>query len=190
MTSTVSARAWRAALAGGLALGGCVASAPDRPAAKDPDPSADVYAGWRMFQETCAVCHGPDANGGPHGAPALPRRVLDMGPRRFAEAVLGRYAWSAPATPAGPDGADRAALIDEVLRRRDNGLGMPPWQGEPAVTAHIADLYAYLAARADGSLGTAPPPRSPAPAGDARRTAPAVTPAIARVRPASRPGPG
>jgi hypothetical protein len=38
-------------------------------------------------------------------------------------------------------------------------LTMPAWQGEPRVTAHIVDLYAYLSARAQGTQG----PDRPAP---------------------------
>ena len=36
-------------------------------------------------------------------------------------------------------------------------LTMPAWQGEPVVTAHVMDLYAYLSARADGRQGPGRP---------------------------------
>jgi hypothetical protein len=35
---------------------------------------------------------------------------------------------------------------------------MPTWQGEPAVNAHILDLYTYLSARAEGRIGNGRPP--------------------------------
>ena len=38
-------------------------------------------------------------------------------------------------------------------------MEMPAWQGEPAVNAHILDLYSYLSARADGRLPTGRPPK-------------------------------
>ncbi len=55
--------------------------------------------------------------------------------------------------------AAREALIDEIMKRRDGALAMPAWQGEPRVSAHIADLYAYLSARADGTQGPGQPVR-------------------------------
>jgi hypothetical protein len=66
-----------------------------------------------------------------------------MGPRRFVDAVLGRYDWNLTSVDDGDAGA-RDRRIDEVLKRRVGELSMPDWQGEPRVTAHIADLYEYL----------------------------------------------
>jgi hypothetical protein len=79
-----------------------------------------------------------------------------MGPRRFVGLVLTRYDWSLP-VPA--DGTARERQVDDILQRKDGVLAMPAWQGEPRVTAHIADLYAYLSARAEGTQG----PGRPAP---------------------------
>ena len=66
--------------------------------------------------------------------------------------VLNRYDWGLP-----PQQADRNALVDDVVAGRQGLLTMPAWAGEPVVTAHIADLYAYLSARAEGSVGPGRP---------------------------------
>ena len=71
--------------------------------------------------------------------------------------VLTRYDWDLPAAQAGSTGAARETLIDDVLQRQSTALPMPAWQGEPKVDAHIVDLYAYLAARAEGTQGPGRP---------------------------------
>jgi hypothetical protein len=80
-----------------------------------------------------------------------------MGPRRFVGLVLQRYDWGTPDIRASADIATREGLIDEVLRREDSALTMPAWESEPIVSAHIADLYAYLSARSEGTQGTGRP---------------------------------
>lgn len=112
-----------------------------------------VYTGWRVFQDKCARCHGAEATGTAQ-APDLTLRVRDMGAGRFMALVLSRYDW---ALPAGAEGGNREAQLDAVMQGRQGAISMPAWQGEPVVTAHIADLYAYLAARADGSQGAGRP---------------------------------
>jgi hypothetical protein len=82
-----------------------------------------------------------------------------MGPHQFVNVVLNRYDWSLPGAQAISQGAARAALVEGIVQRREGGLTMPEWQGEPRVTAHIADLYAYVSARAQGTQG----PGRPAP---------------------------
>lgn len=121
-------------------------------------PPGSVYTGWRVFQDRCAGCHGPAATGTP-GAPDLLPRMRDMSARRFVNLVLTRYDWPLAAGLAGGDSAARDAAIDEMVQRKDGTLTMPAWQGEPRVSAHIVDLYAYLAARAEGTQG----PGRPAP---------------------------
>jgi len=64
-----------------------------------------------------------------------------------------------PAGQARGDGAARDALITEIEQRRQGGMTMPAWQGEPTVQAHIVDLYAWVSARAQGTQG----PGRPAP---------------------------
>lgn len=121
-------------------------------------PPGSVYTGWRVFQDKCVTCHGAAATGTERGPDLLPR-VREMGARRFVNLVLYRYDWNLPTARAGGEGAAREALIEQILQRQDSALQMPAWQGEPRVTAHIADLYAYLSARAQGTLG----PGRPAP---------------------------
>lgn len=121
-------------------------------------PPGSVYAGWRVFQERCAGCHG-EAAAGTAQAPDLLERVRTMGSRQFVDRVLNRYDWGLSPSQAGSDGAVREVLVEEILQRRQGALRMPAWREEPSVNAHIADLYAYLSARAEGSQG----PGRPAP---------------------------
>ncbi len=120
-------------------------------------PPGSIYLGWRVFTEKCARCHGA-AGTGTGLAPDLVARMSDMGPRRFAHLVLVRYDLDDTAPRARDDAAAREAQIEDILQRRDRPLAMPAWQGEPRVNSHILDLYAYLAARADGRQGTGRPP--------------------------------
>lgn len=121
-------------------------------------PSGSVYTGWRIFQDKCASCHGSAATGGP-GAPNLLLRVREMGPHRFVNLVLRRYDWNLPALPAAEGSAAREVALEAIVQRQQGGLTMPAWQGEPSVNVHVADLYAYLSARAAGTQG----PGRPAP---------------------------
>jgi mono/diheme cytochrome c family protein len=151
-----------AALAAGLLLAACAVEVQNTQPAKElalqSQPPGSVYMGWRVFQDRCARCHGAAATGAAVGPDLLPR-VRDLGQRRFVNVVLGRYEWSLPAAQAGSETAAREALIEQLLQRKAGGLVMPAWEGEPRVQAHIVDLYAYLAARADGRQG----PGRPAP---------------------------
>lgn len=118
-------------------------------------PAGSLYGGWRVFQQRCASCHGPAADGG-GGAPNLLLRLRDLGPHRFVDLVLRRY--ETHGLPVGA-GSPRETLVDDVVERRRGDLTMPAWQGDPVVTAHVMDLYAYLNARAEGRIGSAAPPR-------------------------------
>ena len=153
----------RRALLGGAVLaslmlpGGCAVEVENREAAREAarlaKPPGSVYTGWRVFQDRCAYCHGPDASGTVRGTDLLPR-VREMGLRQFVAVVLKRYGWDIPVSPTGSDRADLEVLIEAAMQRKGPVLSMPEWQGEPRVSAHLADLYAYLAARADVRLGT------------------------------------
>jgi cytochrome c5 len=153
-------RCWSPGLAVTLALAACAVEVqntqPAQEMAQAAQPAGSVYIGWRVYQDKCAGCHGPAATGTERGPDLLPR-VREMGSRRFVSLVLYRYDWNMPAARAGGEGAAREALIDEVLQRRQGAVAMPAWQGEPRVNAHIADLYAYLSARAQGTQGAGRP---------------------------------
>ncbi|PKO63176.1 MAG: hypothetical protein CVU24_00280, partial [Betaproteobacteria bacterium HGW-Betaproteobacteria-18] len=92
-------------------------------------------------------------------APDLLPKVRELSSRQFVSLVLTRYDWNLPVAQAGGDSAARADLIEQILQRKQGALTMPVWQGEPRVSAHIADLYAYLSARADGTQGPERPVR-------------------------------
>lgn len=149
-----------AAAAATLVAAGCAVEFENRQARQTLDRQdaapGSVYTGWRVFQDRCARCHGADANGSAD-VPDLVARARTMGPRRFVDAVLQRYDWRLP--PAGSDDAAREALVDRIVQRQAGALTMPAWEGEPLVNAHIADLYAYLAARAEGTQGPGRPAR-------------------------------
>lgn len=149
-----------AALASVFFLSGCALEVENTKAAEElaqrAQPPGSVYTGWRVFQDRCAGCHGAPATGSV-AAPDLLPIVRNMGPRRFVGLVLMRYDWSLPAGQSGADSAAREDLIEGVMQRKEGGLTMPAWQGEPRVNAHIMDLYAYLSARADGSQGSGRP---------------------------------
>jgi len=120
------------------------------------EPPGSVYTGWRVFQDRCARCHGPDATG-TGIAPDLLPKVGEMGPRRFIGLVLQRYDWNLPPTQDGRDSAAMDALIEQIMESKGPVLSMPAWEGEPRVSAHIVDLYAYLSARAEGRQGKGRP---------------------------------
>lgn len=150
----------------GLLLGslftGCAVDIQNAQPAKEVAQMAklpgSVYVGWRVFQDRCASCHGAAAMGGP-AAPNLLPLVRTMGPRQFVGMVLQRYDWGLPVAQAKSQGAAQDALIDDVVQRKAAPLTMPAWQGEPVVTASIADLYAYLSARAQGAQDAGRPDR-------------------------------
>ena len=121
--------------------------------AQKAQPKGSVYTGWRVFQDKCAGCHGPSGLG-TAAAPNLLPKVRDIGPRQFVDIVLRRYDWNIPADRIANQGAGREALVEQLVQRQDYMLTMPAWQGEPRVSAHIVDLYAYLLARAEGKQDT------------------------------------
>jgi mono/diheme cytochrome c family protein len=144
------------AITSALLLGGCALELENTQAAHEvarlSKPPGSVYTGWRVFQDRCASCHGPAA-AGTGNAPDLLPKVREMGSRQFVSLVLRRYDWNLPGAQASSDSAAREALIEVIMQRKDAPLTMPAWQGEPRVTAHIVDLYAYLSARAEGTQG-------------------------------------
>lgn len=153
-------KCWGSALAAAMLLTACAVefknAQPARELAQRSKPTGSLYAGWRVYQDKCASCHGPAAAGTANG-PDLVLSLQTMGPRRFVGLVLQRYEWNLPAEQARGDSAAQEALVTDVLQRRQGQLTMPDWQGEPSVAAHIVDLHAYLSARADGTQGPGRP---------------------------------
>ena len=115
-----------------------------------------VYLGWRIFQNQCASCHGA-AGQGTAGAPDLLPRVAAMGPRQFVSLVMNRYDWNNGVDKSHKGQVAGDDVVDQVMQRKDAALVMPAWAGEPSVSPHIADLYAYLSARSQGTQGTGRP---------------------------------
>ncbi len=145
-----------------LIIAGCAMEVENtRPARalKTPaQPTGVVYAGWRVFQDKCAACHGTAATGS-EGAPDLLPRVREMSARQFAALVLKRYDLDHLGAMNDPSQDTTDTRVNDLLQRKDTPMTMPAWQGEPSVNAHIIDLYAYLSARAEGALGSGRPPR-------------------------------
>ena len=129
-----------------------------RDVARDAQPPGSVQAGWRVYQQRCAGCHGTAADGS-GGAPNLLLRMQGLEAPRFVDLVLRRY--EVDLLPLG-QGSPRETLVDDVVERRRGALSMPAWQDEPVVMAHVMDLYAYLSARSEGRLapGSRPPAHS------------------------------
>jgi mono/diheme cytochrome c family protein len=156
--ATFSMGRYGAVLVPALLLGGCTGvevqnRQPAQELAQRSKPPGSVYTGWRVFQDRCAGCHGPAATGTAGGGPDLLPRVRNMGPHQFVAVVLKRYDWGLPAVQASNPSAAQDSLTDAVVQRKQGLLSMPAWQGEPRVNAHIADLYAYVSARAQGTQG-------------------------------------
>lgn len=145
-----------------LSVTGCSIEWQNRQAAQEvakaATPPGSVYGGWRLFQDKCASCHGAAATGSAGGPNLLPR-MREMGSRQFVSTVLYRYDWGLPVAKDSRANPALDALLEDLLQRRQYDLTMPAWQGEPSVTVHIADLYAYLSARAQGLQG----PERPSP---------------------------
>ncbi len=144
-----------------LVLAGCAMEFLNARSARElnpPAPSVNLYAGWRVFQDKCASCHGITANGGERAPDLLPV-VRTINGRQFAELVLKRYDLGNSAAQGTSDQSTLNTRIEEILRYNETPMAMPAWQGEPAVNAHVLDLYAYLSARAEGKLGLGRPPR-------------------------------
>ncbi len=91
-------------------------------------PSASVKRGQAQFAQSCAFCHGPDANGGAEG------------PNLMRSSVVRHD--------------DNGNLIGPVIRDGRPKKGMPPIR---ISEAQIADVVAYLHSRLTESDLTSPP---------------------------------
>ncbi len=83
-----------------------------------------LVRGYRAFSQ-CQVCHGLDGTGSTI-APSLLDKMREIDHARYVEVVTNGY--------QGQVGV------------------MPPWKDNPNVMKYIDQLYAYLMARADGTL--------------------------------------
>ncbi|MBT2971783.1 MAG: hypothetical protein B6D72_10575 [gamma proteobacterium symbiont of Ctena orbiculata] len=94
-----------------------------------------TYNGFRRYHADCHVCHGPAGMGSSY-APALLESLKVMSYGDFVNAVV-----------TGREG-------------RDNMI-MPSFAQNVDVIKYIADIYAYLKARADGVIGPTRPDKFP-----------------------------
>ncbi|APW45828.1 c-type cytochrome [Rhodoferax antarcticus] len=129
---------------------------PAQELAQEVQPAGSVYTGWRVFQDRCAACHGPNALGTAKAPDLLPK-VREMSERRFVGLVLKRYDWNLAPHQPRPDGAALDQLVGQIMQRQGPVVIMPAWQGEPRVTARITDLFAYLSARSQDQQGLGRP---------------------------------
>lgn len=129
---------------------------PAQDVARRARPDGDLQTGWRVFQQKCAGCHGATATGTANGPDLLPR-LREMGAHQFVGLVLRRYDWILAAAESSPGTAMQDSLVEKIVQGKEGTVTMPAWQGDPAVTAHIIDLYAYLSARAEGTQGPGRP---------------------------------
>jgi mono/diheme cytochrome c family protein len=96
----------------------------------DGKADARTYDGFRRYHAGCDRCHGPDGVGSTF-APSLVSRLPDID--AFRRAVLNGKA--------------------------DGGSVMKGFAGDPNFAPYVDEIYAYLQARADGSLGRGRPGR-------------------------------
>ena len=111
---------------------------PAAPAAAAAPPTWAEFSGYKRYDANCALCHGPDGLGGTF-APNLTQSLKVL---------------------------DHDAFLTTVVNGRTNGeLAMPAFGVNPNVMCYIEDIYTYLKARSDGTLGRgrpAPQPKKPA----------------------------
>lgn len=116
---------------------------------EDGKVDSKTYAGWRLFNSTCFVCHGQNATG-TDIAPNLLTRLEGVSEFKFRKTMLHRYFGKVNLD----DPARRQNFLNEVAGEKAAAeFKMPTWSDEPNIRPHISDLYAYLKARSDGALG-------------------------------------
>jgi mono/diheme cytochrome c family protein len=149
-----------AAILMSLMMAGCNVDFLNARPARELSPPAKVgnlYAGWRVFEAKCVSCHGIAATGSDKAPDLLPI-VRGMSLQQFSAIVLNRYDLASGASRRLQDKSTVETRIDDIMQANDPPIEMPAWKGEPAVNAHILDLYAYLSARAEGRIGIGRPP--------------------------------
>lgn len=108
--------------------------------AEAPEPGdfskTDLIVGHEKYHGNCAQCHGEDAVGSTF-APSLVKRLQKLSYAEFVDVITNGKT---------------------VLDTATGGYSvMPAWQNNPAVMAHVNELWAYLKARSTGELGTGRP---------------------------------
>jgi methanol metabolism-related c-type cytochrome len=94
-----------------------------------------TYNGFRRYHADCHVCHGPAGLGSSY-APALLESLKVMSYGDFVNVVV-----------SGREGLDNRV--------------MPSFAKNVDIIKNIADIYAYLKARADGAIGPNRPAKFP-----------------------------
>jgi len=114
------------------------AAAEDKPYKIAPDGTVDwaTFSGFRRFNSTCFVCHGPDGAGSSF-APALVESLKRLSYEQFSEIVV-----------------NGKTEVNTASQRK-----MPSFGTDPNVMCYLDDIYAYLKARSDGVLGRGRPPK-------------------------------
>ena len=126
---------------------------------RDGKVDVGTYRGWATYHIACASCHGKDALTGGM-APDLMQSIRSMSRQAFAEKVLSRYRVSLGLTESLFSDTARQSVLAGLALQDDGAPGtstMPAWQADPAVSARVLDLYAYLKARSDGALAVGRP---------------------------------
>jgi len=102
----------------------------------DKDGKVDWYtfSGFRRYNASCIVCHGPDGAGSSY-APALVDSLKAINYSDFAATVAG--------------GRKNVNTASENV--------MPAFGTDPNVMCYLDDIFVYLRARSDGAMGRGRP---------------------------------
>lgn len=114
------------------------AAGEEKPYKIAPDGTVDwaTFSGFRRFNSTCFVCHGPDGAGSSF-APALVESLKRLSYEQFTDIVV-----------------NGKTEVNTASQRK-----MPAFGLDPNVMCYLDDIYAYLKARSDGALGRGRPPK-------------------------------
>ena len=116
------------ALALVVAMQGETAPAADLPGSDQPAVDRAILNGYRRYNASCSHCHGPDGVGSTF-APSLIERPLPL------------------------------ASFQEIVRngQASGASVMRGFADDPNIAPYVGDIYAYLQARADGTVGRGRP---------------------------------